>query len=199
MTRKDKDDISEILWTGLVGLPALAAFVIGFHLSHSAGTAGIIAGVIAGIGIGILLLRRISADEKLKRSGTHDIDKMSGRQFEYYLGHLFRTQGYKVQVTRESGDFGADLIIQKDGKIIAVQAKRKKGSVGIDAVQEVQASIAHYKAHEAWVVTNSRYTEAAKSLARSNRVRLVDRNTLVEMINKVNPKGLPSSPASIDR
>ncbi|MEK3876474.1 restriction endonuclease [Paenibacillus sp. FSL M7-0420] len=95
---------------------------------------------------------------------------MEGVQFERYLCQLFRTQGYKAEVTKATGDYGADLIIQKDNKKIFIQAKRYSKSVGIKAVQETQASIAHYGASEAWVVSNSDYTTAAYNLAKSNRV-----------------------------
>lgn len=54
--------------------------------------------------------------------------------------------------------------------------------MGIKAVQEAQAAIAHYRASAAWVVSNRYYTEAAKELAHSNKVRLVDRDGLIHMI-----------------
>ncbi|MCY9514448.1 restriction endonuclease [Paenibacillus apiarius] len=74
-------------------------------------------------------------------------------------------------MTKAAGDYGADLVIQKEGKKIVVQAKRYNKNVGIKAVQEAQASIAHYGAGEAWVVSNSAYTAAAYDLAKSNKVR----------------------------
>jgi len=51
-------------------------------------------------------------------------------------------------------------------------------NVGIKAVQEVQAAIAHYGASEAWVVI----TDAAYRLAKSNAVRLVNREPLIEWL-----------------
>ncbi len=75
-----------------------------------------------------------------------------------------------MNVTRAAGDFGADLILKKVDKKIVVQAKRYSKNVGISAVQEVVGSKAHYNADEAWVVTNSGFTEAAIDLARSNDV-----------------------------
>lgn len=41
---------------------------------------------------------------------------MNGTQFESYLEVLFKSLGYKTQVTRTSHDYGADLIIVKDNK-----------------------------------------------------------------------------------
>ncbi|WAH37031.1 restriction endonuclease [Alicyclobacillus dauci] len=182
MARRRKNDTFEMLWQGLVVLPALGGFALGVNITHSFGVAAVGAGVGAGIGIGILASVKMAQAEKLKRSGINEVDKMSGRQFEKFLGHLFRSMGYTVKVTRESGDYGADLVIEKSGVRIVVQAKRHKNNVGIKAVQEVQASIAHYKAHQGWVVTNSNFTEAAVNLARSNGVRLIGRKELVDMI-----------------
>jgi restriction system protein len=69
-------------------------------------------------------------------SGIEEIDKMSGEQFETCLKFHFRVLGYKVDTTAYSHDYGADLILQKDGEVTIVQAKRYNGKVGIKAVQE---------------------------------------------------------------
>jgi restriction system protein len=98
-----------------------------------------------------------------------------------------------VEVTRASGDFGADLVLKKEGKKIVVQAKRYSKNVGLKAVQEAQASIAYYKANEAWVISNRDYTEEAKALAKSNGVRLINRSELINMMLKLTPTAVPSS------
>ncbi|WP_274362770.1 restriction endonuclease [Paenibacillus thermotolerans] len=125
---------------------------------------------------------------RLKRSGITDIDMMNGLQFEQFLGVLFKSQGYDTLVTKSSGDYGADLVIVKDGRKIVVQAKRYSGAVNLKAVQEAVASIAHYGAAEAWVVTNSNFSPSAVQLARSNNVRLIDRNSLIEMLLEMNQR-----------
>lgn len=96
-------------------------------------------------------------------------------------------------MTRSAGDYGADLVIEKDGVRTVVQAKCYSKNVGIDAVQQVQASKAHYKAAQAWVVTNRGFTEAAKTLAHSNGVNLVDRELLINMILTINPGQKPNT------
>ncbi|MFW5434052.1 restriction endonuclease [Paenibacillus apiarius] len=111
--------------------------------------------------------------------------------------HNVRAQGYKTQVTKAAGDYGADLVLQKEGKKIVVQAKRYNKNVGIKAVQEAQASIAHYGAEEAWVVSNSDYTAAAYDLAKSNKVKLINREALIDMILAMNPGTAPTPKAVI--
>lgn len=130
------------------------AFFGVFKVTQSLVASGISAGGVIGVFIAIRLYRNMLYEDKLKKSGIREIDKMDGRQFEHYLGHLFRGYGYSVEVTRASGDFGADLIITKAGKKIAVQAKRYSKSVGLKAVQEVKSSIAIYGASEGWVIAN---------------------------------------------
>lgn len=108
-------------------------------------------------------------------------DELSGSEFEILVSRILKTQGYEVSGTPATGDQGADLIASKDGKKIAVQAKRYKGSVGNKAVQEVTAAINFYGATEGWVVTNATFTPAAKALAQKNNVRLIDGDELSRM------------------
>jgi len=123
---------------------------------------------------------RVYENRRLVRSGIYDVDLMDGRTFERYLSILFQRLGYKVERTRYRGDYGADLILRRDGKRIVVQAKRWKKSVGVKAVQEAVASKGYYNADAAMVVANQAFTQQARILARANRVELWDRDRLVK-------------------
>jgi len=116
---------------------------------------------------------------RLKQSGMEEVDQMSGDRFEEYLKVLFKKKGYHVHLTPKSGDFGADLILSTKSQKIVVQAKRYKRNVGVKAIQEVVSAKNYYSASEAWVVTNSNFTEPAKKLAKANQVRLIDRELLM--------------------
>lgn len=186
--RKNEIDYVE----ALMGLTLFSSFFFGFILTGSIVGAVIITGCALGLIIGVLIFLRLQREEKLKRSGIRDIDKMDGIQFEHYLKLLLSSRGYKVEVTRASGDYGADLVLRKENKKIVVQAKRYAKNVGISAIQEVVGSKAHYCADEAWVITNSDFTEAAINLARSNGVRLINREQLIEMILQMNPSNTPT-------
>ena len=90
----------------------------------------------------------------LSLSNISDTDKMTGNEFEDFLQSLFLLLGYKVNKTKLSGDFGADLILEKDEKII-VQAKRYNKKVSLSAIQEITAAKKHYAVNNAWVITNN--------------------------------------------
>ena len=134
------------------------------------------------------LIKKTLRYNKLKKSGILNVDEMSGREFEEYLRVLFRERGYQVQLTPTTGDFGADLILSAKNQKIVVQAKRYKKNVGLKAVQEISTAKNHFNADECWVVTNSSYTEPAKKLAASNRVRLVDRELLMKWMLEMKKK-----------
>lgn len=180
--RKSKKKAQADLLQSLVGLVMVGVFMGAYQVTKSfVVTVGCVI-VAVGVMIGIRIAVNMQHAERLKRSGIAEIDKMDGRQFEHYLGHLFRSQGFAVEVTRAAGDYGADLVIVKGGKKTIVQAKRYSKNVGLKAVQEVQTAIAHYRAQDAIVITNSDFTEQAYNLAKSNRVRLINREELIEMV-----------------
>src|SRR5690242_16645676 len=94
-----------------------------YLLTQSAVAAVITFILVLGITISIRLIIDKQREERLRKSGIYDIDKMDGRQFELYLGLLYKALGYKSEVTRLAGDYGADLILEKNGVRTVVQAK----------------------------------------------------------------------------
>jgi Restriction endonuclease len=103
-------------------------------------------------------------------------DDFSGVDFEVYLAKLLKTKlGFEdVSGTPATGDQGADLIAIKDGRKIAIQAKRYAGVVGNRAVQEIVGALKFYKAVEGWVITSGTFTPSARALAQANGIHLVD-------------------------
>lgn len=116
------------------------------------------------------------------KSGINKIDLINGEEFEKYLEELFFKKGYKVERTPISGDYGADLIIEKDGSRTAIQAKRYSDKVGLHAVQEIVAAKVHYNCENGMVVTNNYFTQQAQNLAKSNNIILWNRDELIKEI-----------------
>lgn len=130
--------------------------------------------------------REHKAGEQLLLSiGMTHIDLMQGYEFEYFLKTLFFYLGYDAKETPRRGDFGADLILTKDGIVTVVQAKRYSKNVGVRSVQEITLAKTHYQADRGMVVTNSLFTPQAEQLARENSIQLIDRHELQEMMEEV--------------
>lgn len=172
-----------------IALAAIVAFLI--YGSTIAPTSEIKCILLAGAGViivafaaklGFARAKRAIHDARYARSPLSRIDKMSGEEFEVYLESMFRQQGYHAERVGGSYDYGADLLLKRDGQTIAVQAKHYKGKVGNQAVQQVVAAKNYYKADRYIVVTNSYFTKAASELADANEVKLIDRNWIKSWI-----------------
>lgn len=99
---------------------------------------------------------------------------MDGAQFELWVAEAMSRQGWVVEVTPTSGDYGADLVATKGGQRTAVQVKRYDKQVGISAVQQVMGGAVHWNCTGKMVVTSaSDFTPAAKKLANATGTRLV--------------------------
>ncbi|QAY66872.1 restriction endonuclease [Paenibacillus protaetiae] len=131
-------------------------------------------------------LRIYYVQEKLKKANIQEIDKMSGTMFERYLEQFFKRRGWQVKRTGGKGDYGADLIITSGARKVVIQAKRWKKNVGYEAIQQAYTSKDVYGCQEAWVITNSGFTEQARDGARRLGVKLWDRGVLIEQMANVN-------------
>lgn len=107
---------------------------------------------------------------------------LTGADFEYYVKGTLETFGYRVDTTATSNDYGADLVVTTEtGKILCVQCKYYKKSVGVKAVQEVVAALPFYNASYGAVITNSTYSQLAKNLALQNNILLIDGTSFDDM------------------
>jgi restriction system protein len=139
--------------------------------------------------LGLVLIGRLVfyllEQQKLAKSGIVDIDKMDGKTFEKYLKVFFEKLGYQVEQTSYIRDYGTDLVATNNGIRTVIQAKRYKSKVGIKSVQEAVASKGYYKCDKAMVVTNSSFTNQARTLASRNKVELWDRKILVKNLLQI--------------
>jgi hypothetical protein len=111
-------------------------------------------------------------------SKPKDLDSLSGSEFENLLQRLYTAAGYRVQMIGGVGDQGGDLIANKEGQRLLIQAKRYSGSVGNAAVQEAVAAKTHYDCTDAVVATTGVFTREAVALAKTNRVVLFGRQEI---------------------
>ncbi len=106
-------------------------------------------------------------------------------EFEDFIAHLFRLNGYEQVQTSYSADFGADIIVKKDALKTAVQVKRyfELHKVGVSDINQIIGAQQYYQCDQALMITTSSYTPAAKKLAESANVILWDWNRLEKAIS----------------
>ena len=137
----------------------------------------IILGGLLIVAAGIVLCRRFR-----KNFARNELDNMEGFEFEYYCADLLRDNGFvDVEVTRSSGDYGIDILAEKEGVTYAIQCKRYNGLVGVKAVQEAYAGRDYYDRMVGCVLTNQYFTKPAVDAAKKLKILLWDRDDLEDM------------------
>ena len=120
---------------------------------------------------------------------------MEGIDFEYYCADLLTAHGFnEVEVTKSSGDYGIDILAQKEGITYAIQCKRYSGPVGVKAVQEAYAGRDYYDCMVGCVLTNQYFTQPAVDAAKklksmiSNKVDVIRDGVLsIEEVENIVP------------
>ena len=141
---------------------------------------GILAVLVLAAAAGVVLCRRFR-----KRYADDELDEMEGLDFEYYCAELLRNRGFiEGEVTKSSGDYGIDILAEKEGVTYAIQCKRYNGPVGVKAVQEAYAGRDFYDRMVGCVLTNQYFTQPAVDAAQKLKILLWDRDYLEEMIEE---------------
>ena len=163
---------------------ALIIDLIRTHISEQAKHNLMIVAIV--IAVVVFLSMVCNIYRKFHRKYTlKQLDKMDGHQFEYACADILKANGYKhVKVTRGSGDFGVDIIAEKDKVRYAIQCKRYNHKLDNTPIQEVVGGLAYYQCDKGAVMTNQYFTEPAKQLAQVNDIELLDRDTLSHMVNR---------------
>jgi restriction system protein len=114
-----------------------------------------------------------------------NVDTLSGQDFERLMELYYIDQGYTVQRIGGSGDHEVDLILQgKEGYKIAVQCKRWKRDAGNDIVLRLKAGKQVHGCYDAWIVTTSNFTKAAREAAEKLNIKLINGLSLQDKLNR---------------
>lgn len=135
--------------------------------------------IVIGAAILLLCIIGIVCLRIARRRRPLEIDLMEGHEFEQYCANLLEEHGFQeVEVTKGSGDFGVDVLAQREGTSYAIQCKRYDGPVGVHAVQEVYAGRDYYDCMVGVVMTNQYFTAPAVEVAQKLKILLWDRDYL---------------------
>lgn len=122
---------------------------------------------------------------KKKRNRYSNIDEMEGHDFEYFCAELLKKRGFEeVEVTKGSGDYGVDILAEKEGITYAIQCKCYAEPVGVKAVQEAYAGRDYYDRMVGAVLTNQYFTAPAVEAAKKLKILLWDRGYLESMMEE---------------
>ena len=132
-----------------------------------------------------LLLVFVITRKYRKKYAIHALDEIEGHEFENYCAELLKKRGFiDVSVTKGSGDYGIDILAEKDGVTYAIQCKAYATPVGVKAVQEAFAGREFYDRMVGAVLTNQYFTKPAVEAAKKLKILLWDRGYLDSMIEE---------------
>ncbi len=116
----------------------------------------------------------------------YEWDDMEGHEFEYFCADLLKRRGFQdVKVTKGSGDFGIDILAERDGISYGIQCKNYTAPIGVKAVQEVYAGRDYYDCMVGVVMSNQYFTGPAVEAAKKLKIVLWDRGYIEEMLDEV--------------
>jgi len=124
------------------------------------------------------LIRQVNRDPRIAVHG------MDWRDFERLVGEIFRSRGYRVQMTDSGADGGVDVVVYRGAVKAFVQCKQWKSTkVGVAVVRELFGVMSSEGVEEGYVVTCGYFTEAAKDFAHGLNITLVDYDLLCDWVS----------------
>lgn len=120
------------------------------------------------------------------------VDLLKADEFEALCSLIFRKMGYTTYLTIKSGDYGVDVVIEKDGEFGLIQSKYfQPQTLPIEALNDVIGATSIYsdmiKRHIKRLVVMStavRLTDGVKNLALHNNVEVFLKEDLNNMLIK---------------
>ena len=120
---------------------------------------------------------------------------LSPDDFEEFVAEVWEARGFETRVTQSSKDAGKDVIAKKNGKRVAIQAKRYQPSNRVTSPEIQQyGSLLHDEAiDEVVIVTSSTFTNDAYRRAQEIGLDLIDGERLLTFGDKYQPSSNGSS------
>lgn len=109
--------------------------------------------------------RKLREEYKIFLLETTDINNLDDRDFEIFCAEVFKKQGFSVDLTKATNDYGRDIILNGS---IYVECKRfnKKESVGRPILQKLLGSMDMFNIKKGIVITTGRYSKTAIEAAK---------------------------------
>lgn len=152
------------------------------------------------IGIEYFKVRMSFINKKSKYSNLHKYNKvfseykisirlteekywrsLSGRNFEIELANLFKSKGFKVNITKQGGDGGIDLIIKnsKSDYTIGIQCKAHRKKIPPYVARDLLGTIKSFKYEKGFLITLEGGTTGTIDFCKRNNILIWDVNDII--------------------
>src|SRR6185312_15870973 len=124
----------------------------------------------------MLLLTQSYLEHADSPASTND-----GRGFEIFCRDTLIAAGWHVEPTVASGDYGGDLVAERDGLRWCIQCKDTARPSGVKAIQQAAGAAGYYACDYAAVVSRNGFTDQAILLAARLKVILLNEHSVSHM------------------
>lgn len=152
------------------------------------------------IGIEYLIIKLLSIKKNSKYSNLHMYNKMlseykitirlidekywrnlSGRMFEIELANLFKSKGFDVNISKQGGDGGLDLILRNKDRsyIIGVQCKAHRSKISPHVARDLLGTIKSFKFDKGYLITLEGGTIGTIEFCKRNDIIIWDVNDII--------------------
>ncbi|MCP4345512.1 MAG: DEAD/DEAH box helicase family protein [Desulfobacterales bacterium] len=120
---------------------------------------------------------------------TEELDRFEPHFFEAAVAAVFKKKGFRVILTPNSNDKGADVVAMSDAENFLIQVKQSKNPINDKAVGEILKAKGYYeskykKKFSLMVATNNELNSNARVMAENNKVSSFIRSDFEEFLSK---------------
>ena len=159
------------------------------------------------ISLGWLFARLEAKDRRHLLEWTTDLRHLSAQEFEWFVGELFRREGWDVTETgrQDAADGNVDLVLEKGAERVVVQCKHwQSWWVGVNDIRAFAGTLRadNHPNTRGLFVTFSDFTEDARQEAKRADVELLGRHELhlrAEKVRRAEPCPICGKPMLLDR
>jgi len=142
--------------------------------------------------------RRLSAAAEAQQDNLRKtVSRLEARQFEYEVARLLQLMGFRVQVTKTTGDDGVDVFAQAGDERVVVQCKRwERRHVDRAVIDELAGTALRHGATRAILATTSNFSAEAQNAAGMHGIELWDFYVLCRHFREYGPADADSCSSS---
>ena len=120
----------------------------------------------------------------IEKDGDFNLVK-TGTEYERFICGILRRQGCSCKRVGQSGDYGADILVNLGKGTLVIQCKFYSTSVGYDAIQQVYTAKSLYNGTWCCVVSNASFTRQAIEGGKKLGVKLLSHVDIAEYLKSL--------------
>jgi HJR/Mrr/RecB family endonuclease len=124
---------------------------------------------------------RIQEERRQRQLEINYWTRLSGFEYEKEVAILFREIGYKVHLTKSTGDGGIDLLLYDGSGKVVVQCKNHNKRISPGAVRDLYGTCISEKASKAIMICSGGFSDATRKFALGKPIDLLDVHDLIRI------------------